>query len=299
MSDPLARRLAIVRVAIGLTCLWALLSHPEEVPGLGAEPGAVFRPVGLARVLPAPLPPAAIAVWQGVTVLLGVAWTLGWSWRATAPAFAAAFLGWATWRLCWGAIAHDLHLLTVHLIAVAFLPAAGALSLDARRATPSRLAWVPEGAVAEVWARGGVRLVSALTVTTYALAGLAKVGPSGAFTWARGTNLADHLTISALVALVYRPQDGLPAGFSFLLDHPTLLALGAPLTLVLELGAPLALVHRYAGVTWAVGIFAMHVGIAGAMNVVFPYPSFGLAFLSFLPVERLLRRGVSTRPSGT
>ncbi len=285
MSGPLATRLALVRVAVGAVCVWTLLRQPGEVPGLGVEPGAIFRPVGLARLLDAPLPPAFVAVWQGVTVLLGVAWTLGWSWRVTAPAFAAAFLGWATWRLCWGAIAHDLHLLTLHVLALAFLPAAGALSVDARRA--GRLAWLPDGAVADVWVRGGLRLVGGLTVVTYVLAGLAKVGRS--FAWASGASLADHLSVAVLVSLVYRPGDGLPPGFTFVLDHPALLAIGAPLTLALELGAPLALVHRYAGVTWAVGIFAMHVGIAGAMNVVFPYPTFGLAFLSFLPVERLLR----------
>jgi hypothetical protein len=70
--------------------------------------------------------------------------------------------------------------------------------------------------------------------------------------------------------------------------HGWLLSAGSVLTLIVEIGAPLALFHRYLGWSWALATLAMHQGIALLMGISFPYQTFGLAFLCFLPVERLL-----------
>ena len=67
------------------------------------------------------------------------------------------------------------------------------------------------------------------------------------------------------------------------------------LTFVLELGAPLALFGRRLALGWVLFVYGMHVSIFIMMEVTFRYQLWGIAFLSFLPLERLddaIRRGM-------
>ncbi len=278
-----AARLAVIRVALGALLVWTVFMGWNEVPRLGADPSARYLPVGAARLFAEPPSTGALQALQVALVGLGALWIAGAAWRVTAPLFAAGFLFWASWRLSWGAISHGLHLATLHTLLLACLPAAAVLSVDARVRTP--LAW-PAPPVS--WRHGwGLRLLGVATACVYLLAGVAKVEVAGAG-WADGGNLLAQVAYSALVRAVYEPDAGQPAALVLLRDHGWLLSAGAVLTLVVELGAPLALLHRWLGVTWALATFGMHLGIALLMGITFPYQTWGLAFLSFLPVERLL-----------
>lgn len=274
-----ADRLAVVRICVGSLLLSTVLQRWGEVAGLDEDPMARFAPVGVLRLLSEPLPSAAVGAVQVSAIVLGILWTLGLAWRFVAPLCAAAFLVWATYGLSWGAISHDLHLLTLHVLVLALTPAACALSLDARRkgAPPAwTVAW-------------SIRLLGLVTVLTYFLAGWSKIWTPAGFDWARGQNLLDQVAYAELVSAVYTPELEPSGAMSFLREHPWMLSAGATLTLVVELGAPLALLHRRLGYAWALGVFAMHLGILLVMRIRFPYPTYGLAFLSFLPVERLRR----------
>ena len=65
------------------------------------------------------------------------------------------------------------------------------------------------------------------------------------------------------------------------------------LTLVIELGAPLALVGRRIAYVWAITAWAFHVGVALLMNILFPYPLLGFAFLPLLPAEKVVARATT------
>jgi hypothetical protein len=134
------------------------------------------------------------------------------------------------------------------------------------------------------WAAGAVRLCSWITVTTYVLAGVAKLRIGGV-AWLDGDTLRGHVAFSA-------------ARLELLGGSPSPLAtramdLGWPLTaaavasVAAELGAPLALLSRRWATTWIAVVWLMHAGIALTMSVVFAYPLFLVAFASFWRVEWL------------
>jgi hypothetical protein len=39
---------------------------------------------------------------------------------------------------------------------------------------------------------------------------------------------------------------------------------------------------------WALGAWGFHVGVVLLMNIWFPYPLFGFAFLPFVPAEKIV-----------
>jgi hypothetical protein len=278
-----AARLAVIRVVLGVFFVATVVTAWDDVPGLSSDPGARFIPVGLARVLPGPISASALGFVQVVVVALGVLWTVGLAWRVVAPLFAFAVLFWGAYRLSWGAIAHDLHLPALHVVVLALAPAAAALSLDARR--PSALAWRTP---ARSWHHGwALRLLCVVTAAVYVLAGWSKLDFAG-LAWGSGDNLLAQVAYAALLRSVYDPDAGEPTALPILRAHGWLLSAGSVLTLIVEIGAPLALFHRYLGWSWALATLAMHQGIALLMGISFPYQTFGLAFLCFLPVERLL-----------
>lgn len=278
-----ASRLGLIRLIMGLFLVTTLLQQRADWLSLGASDPGLFAPVGVVRLLGAPLAPALLPVIQDGTVALAGLWALGLGWRLVGPAFAAAFLFWASYRLSWGFMAHGTHLLALHVLAMAFMPAAAAVSVDAAlaRRWPRWPACIPgpvQGSERYGWP---LRLLSAITTLTYLLAGLAKVGRPEGLGWARGDNLLDQVAYAVMTHNLYEPE--LPFTLpSALLNHPGLITAGAVLTLILELGAPLALLGRRIGLFWAAGILAMHAGIAVAMGIVFPYQTSGLALLSFV-----------------
>lgn len=180
------------------------------------------------------------------------------------------------YRNSWGMIFHNDNLLVLHAAILAGAPAADARSLDTRR----------RGAPAEASWRYGwpVRLLSATTVATYFVAGIAKVaGPLG-WGWAGGASLRSQVLADGLRKELL--GDGASPLTHRLHDVDWLWRLLAVGSLAVELGAPVALLSPRIGRLWATSAWGMHVGIKAIMGITFRYQLSGIAFASFLDLER-------------
>jgi len=279
-----AERLAMLRILIGSYALVYIIARMPELAQVAQLPVAQFAPVGVARLIAEPLAPFVVLAIAGATAVSLVGVIVGFRYRITAPLAAIGLLWTLSYRSSWGMVFHTENLLVLHVIALAIAPAADAWALD--RAPPS-----PAG---DGWA---VRLLAVLTVTTYVLAGIAKLRLAG-IAWLDGDTLRDQIAIDNLrKALLGDPIAPLATP---LLDHPASFVAIAAATLVIELGAPLALLGGRVALAWVIAAGAFHAGVVLMMNVWFPYALVGLAFAPLLPVERLagiMKRGARL-PSG-
>jgi len=271
-----AERPAVLRVLVGLYCIGLLAARGSEYVAAVGSPAGQFAPAGVAGILKTPLPSAVGVVLIVATGVLAVAFTVGWRYRFSAPAFAALLLWITSYHNSWGHIGHSDNLVVLHVLVLAATPAADRLSLDARDRPPS-----------EPTARYGwpVRLMAVITVVTYALAGWAKLrfgGPA----WLTG----DVVRLQVAFDAVRKARFGAPPSGTTLaaLQHPWLFAPAAVFTVGFELLAPLALLRPRIGAVWAIGMWAIHLGIAIVMQLAFAYPLFLVAFASLFGVERLL-----------
>jgi hypothetical protein len=282
-----AMRLGLLRIAIGGYWLYRLLDTREKNRGVVSVDVANWAPVGVAGALGGPVAPAVFGWVYDAAILLCVAWTLGLGWRVVGPTFAAALLAIMSYRLSFGHLHHESHLPTLHVLALSLAPAGSAASVDARL-WPARAARPGES-----WRWGWpIRLVCAITALSYLVAGIAKVTGDAGWSW--GAGLLGQVGYVAL-GQDFLASGGLPA-VRFLYGHPTLAVALGTLSLVLELGGVLALLDRRVAWAWIPGIMGMHWGIKLVMGIVFPYPLCGVAFLSFLPLERLLPRRFHSHP---
>jgi hypothetical protein len=267
-----ARRLAAARIAVGVfACLWLAGVSVDLLARASFEP-ARFEPVGLAA-WSGRVAPAVVATALVVTLGLGVAWVLGRSFRAVGPAFALGLSWLLSYRNSWGHLSHGEHLLALHVLVLALAPAADALRLGPRAPEPpddARYGWP-------------LRLLALVTVSTYAIAGLAKLR-GGGWAWLSGDTVRLHVAHEALrVGLVGGTVSPLA---TWLVPHAWAFAIAAWGTVLLEVGAPLALVGGRVRTAWIGGIWAMHLGIAAVMGIVFTYPLSGVAFVGLVPAER-------------
>ena len=290
-----AERLAALRIAIGgFAVIWTAARLPELV-GLAGLPAAQFAPVGVIRAIAAPLPPALVSGIAAATLVLRVAFTAGWRYRVTAPLAALGLLWTISYRNAWGMVFHTENLVVLHVIALACLPAADAWSLDRRTALPfgSRPRAAPPAGYG--WA---VKLLAALTCATYLLAGIAKLRIAG-LAWLDGEQLRNQIAVDNLRKAVLGAATA-PLARLFVVHPDGLIGLSV-LTLAIELGAPLALLGRRIAWLWLWGAWAFHAGVVLSMNVWFPYPLVGVAFLPLARPERaiawLLARRESRRRS--
>lgn len=287
-----AERLAALRMLVGAFALvWVggRLAESYAVAKLGA---AHWRPTGVVRLLDAPLPPAVtLAIGIAACVLLA-AFTLGAFYRITAPLAALALLWALTYRNSFGMIFHTENLLVMHVIALACAPAADAWSIDRRRSGPRP---VPDAGYG--WP---LRLLAAITVATYLLAGIAKLRIAG-FDWLDGEQLRNQIAVDNLRKALL--GDSIAPLATPFLDHPSGFTIFSVLTIVLEVGAPIALVHPRIGRLWALSAWSFHVGVVLLMNIWFPYPLLGLAYAPLLRCERpfawILRRRRGNVAPGT
>jgi hypothetical protein len=272
-----AERLAALRILIGaFACAW-LAARLPELWALSELPASELAPVGVARVLSAPLVSAAVLAIALASLACLVAFVVGWRFRLTAPAAALGLLWSLTYRNAWGMVFHTDNLLVLHVIALACAPAADAWSLDARA---GRTGAPP--AAGYGWA---VKLCAALTCATYLLAGIAKLRLGG-WAWAGGDQLRNQIAIDHLRKALL---GGAVAPFArAFVAHPDALAVFAIGTLLIELGAPLALAGRRIAWLWALAAWGFHVGVVLTMNIWFPYPLFGVAFLPLFACERIV-----------
>lgn len=279
LSPMPAERLASLRILVGLFALGYVLARFGHLVSYGSFSAGAFRPIGVVALLPRPLPAPVVVAIAAACVAAGVLFVVGLRFRWTGPAFAALLLWTLTYRNSWGMIFHTENLLVLHVIVLAFTPAADAFSVDARRAAIVR----------EPGARYGwpVRLLCIIAVVTYVLAGIAKLRFGG-------TGWIDGEVLRAYVATDNLRKILLGSGHSPLavpvLAYPGAFSVLAAMTLAVELGSPLALLGRRAAAVWVTAAIAFHWGVLALMVIAFPYPMSGVGFACFFSTERLVHR---------
>jgi hypothetical protein len=279
-----ARRLALLRVFCGAFALVYLLVRASNLLSVTDFEAERFQPVGALALLTQPLPAWLLQSSLGLGIAFGVAFTLGFRFAVSGPAFACLLLGLTTYRNCWGMIFHTENLLTLHVMLLAASPASDAFSLDARRRPPND---EPDGRFG--WA---VRAMSLVTVVAYVVAGVAKLKLSGG-SWLGGELLRAQIAYDNLRKLELGTRVS-PLG-PWLVQRPGVFPFLAIATLFVELGAPLALRGRRWAAAWVAAAWGFHVGVLLLMSISFVYQLSGVAYLSFFPVERLLERWAARR----
>lgn len=283
-----ARRLALLRILVGVWTLHYVGRRKRMFERVAGTDETLFRPVGPAAVLTRPLSPTAFQALLRLNQVSNVAFIAGWRHRQTGPLFGGSLLCLLSYRNSWSMIFHNDNVLVLHALALGLTPAADDLSLDARR-TGGSLALRDRRRRAPHWRYGWpIRLLNAMTVLTYFLAGVAKLkGPLGRG-WATGEALRSQVAVDGLRKEVLGGESApLAARMYNQLALYRLLAIGS---LALELGAPLALVDRRLARVWALNAFCMHWGIYGVMGIKFRYQLAGLMYAPFFDVERALTR---------
>jgi hypothetical protein len=270
-----ARRLASLRVLTGAFCLAYLLLRARALGDFARLSPERFEPVGVIRVLTAPLPAGVVwGVWA-LCVAFAIAFTLGYRFRIAGPAFALLLLWVTSYRNSWGMVFHTENLAVLHVAVLSLSNADAALA----RGTASEPAIADHGRFG--WP---IRLICAITAATYLIAGLAKLRLTG-LDWIDGEVLRSHLAHDA----VRKIQIGsVHSAFGlWLAQYAWPARILSPFTLLLELGAPLALISRRVALPWAIGVWTFHVGVLLTMAIAFLYPISGVGLAAFAPVERL------------
>lgn len=269
-----AERLAAVRILVGTFALvWVAARLPESY-AVAKLPATHWKPIGITTMLDAPLSPTLALVFGIVTSVLLVAFVAGAWFRWLAPLAAFGLLWVITYRNSWGMVFHTENLLVLHVIALSLAPSADAWSIDARR-----------GAVVPATTGYGwvLKLLIAITAVTYVLAGIAKLRIAG-MAWLDGEQLRNHIAVDNLRKALL--GDSIAPLATPFLDHPSGFTVFSMLTIVLELGAPVALLGGRVGRLWALSAWGFHVGVVLLMNIWFPYPLLGLAYVPLLRAER-------------
>jgi hypothetical protein len=255
-----AERLRALRILIGGYALVYVAARLPELYNVARAGRGHFQPIGIVSVLHAPLPPMAVVAIAVATVALLACLVAGFAYRITAPLAALALLWTLTYRNAWGMTFHTENLMVLHVIALACAP--------------------PKGD--HGWP---IKLMAVLTTATYLLAGIAKLRIAGV-DWIDGELLRNQIAVDNLRKALF--GDSIAPLAHLCLEHPDPLVVFSVLTLVLELGAPLALVGRRIGTVWAITAWAFHLGVVLLMNIWFPYPLLGFAFLPFVRAEKIV-----------
>lgn len=266
-----AERLAGLRILIGLFAFAWVFIRFGEIEGV-AKLTTGFHPVGVIRVLDRPLTPEVVTSIAVVTLVLLAAFVLGIAYRITAPLAAIALLWTLSYRNSWGLPFHTENLFVLHVIALSVMPAADAYAIWPKRRAPAVAGYG--------W---GIKLLVALTACTYLLAGIAKLRIGGG-DWLDGELLRNQIAVDNTRKLLL--GDPIAPLATLLLEHPGLLTGFSVMTIALELGAPIALLGGRFARYWGLGAWGFHVGVILLMNIWFPYPVFGFAFVPLMPVER-------------
>lgn len=227
-----------------------------------------FTPVGPVALFQTPVPHSVNVITVVATIVLAVTFGIGRFTKITGLSLALLVLWVTSYRNSWGMLFHTENLLALHVTVLA------AASLFVERE-------VEDHDSVSGWP---LRLMSAITVATYLLAGIAKLRNSG-MAWLDGEILRNYIAFDCLrkaeLASEYSRLGALMVQQTALF-HPLAWA-----TMALELGAPLALTHRYVRWTWIATAWGFHMGVQLIMWIGFPYPLSLIAYASLLPVERL------------
>ncbi|CAN5874837.1 hypothetical protein BH11MYX2_BH11MYX2_35970 [soil metagenome] len=266
-----AERLAAIRILVGsFAFLWMTTRLPEFVSVARLAPQN-WGPTGVTRLI-GPLSPGVVyGLGIATSVLLG-AFVLGIAYRIVAPLAAIGLLISLTHRNSWGMIFHTDNLLVVHMLVLAMAPAGDAFALWKK---PDRTPLTGYG-----W---WMKLLLAVTVVTYVLAGIAKLRIAGV-AWLDGEQLRNQIAVDNLRKALF--GDAIAPLATPFLDHPSGFTAFSVMTIILECGAFVALISQRIGRVWAILAWGFHVGVVALMNIWFPYPLLGLAYLPLFPVER-------------
>jgi Vitamin K-dependent gamma-carboxylase len=277
-----AARLAVLRALVGAYALVYLCIRTPSLLSVIHFVSSDFEPVGPVRVLSQPLASGVVYTTVIVALLSGAGFFAGALYRLTGPVFALSFLWVTSYRSSFGMVFHTENMTALHLLLLAAAPAADTLSIDARRRTSAR----PDSAATKMSGRYGwaVRAICAVTVTTYVLAGIAKLRLAGAH-WLDGDLLRGQVAYDNLrkieLGSFHSPLGALLVRYSW--PFRTL----SWASLVLELGAPLALFSFALARVWVFGVFGFHLGVLALMAIGFPYQLSFIPYLAFFPVEAL------------
>jgi hypothetical protein len=257
----------MLRVLVGLYAVALLAIGFPNYVSVTRFQASEFAPVGPVTLLAAPLPAALVYALSALSIAFGVAFVTGYRYRVVGPAFALLFLWVTSYRNSWGMKFHTENLVALHLLLLSVAPAA-----EKGDEEPSgRYGWP-------------ITAMSAVTVVTYLLAGVAKLRLGGLH-WMSGEALRVQVAYDNLrkieLGSVHSPVGAAVVGFT-----PLFRVLGV-MTLLLELGAPLALLGGRFSRGWAIGAYSFHLGVVVLMAIAFPYPLSGVAYASFFHVERL------------
>jgi hypothetical protein len=276
-SEAPAQRLAACRIVLGVFVVSYLILRLPVFLELATRSGPSFDGVGVMGLVDGPLPPSVVRATLVLALVSGVAFVAGWRFRITAPVFAACVLLLTSYRSSWGQMLHFENVFVLHLFVVGLSPAADAWSLDER--SGRRRAAV--GGPAYGWP---LQLAAVVVVTTYVIAGIAKLRYGGV-DWLLGDTLRNHVAYSAVRLDLLGSS---PSPFAeWLVPYGWLFPPMAITSVVLELAAPFALLSRRFRNVWIPAIWLMHVGIFALMLVGFPYPLFLAAFAPFVRLERV------------
>jgi hypothetical protein len=270
MQPAPAGRLNAVRIlTIGYALVWIAVrtSHWRDLSHL---PASRWEPVGVMSWLGSQRTTVVTFV-VVLTVVAGIAAIGAVAWPISGPAFAVGFLWLTSFGASWGQILHTEHLLVLHLLVLA--------AASSGRGASATIGWP-------------LKVMSAVTVATYFVGGVAKLRFGGGLDWLSGEGLLRLVAHDNLRKRLL--GDAWSPIAPFAVGHPLLFQVGAWLTLVVELGAPLALLGRRWAYTWVALAWSFHLAVLAVMAVLFPYPLVGVAYASMLPVERLF----AWRPSG-
>ena len=276
-------RLGALRLLIGGYSLIYLWRRRRMLARIAETDARLYAPVGLARPLRTPLPPAAARATVDATLLANAAFVAGAWHRITGPVYATLLLWTLSYRNSWSMIFHTDNTLVLHAIVLGCSRSADALAIDERRAG--------RAAPDRHWRYGWpIQLMRALTTLPYLLAGIAKVkGPLG-WRWATGESLRRQVAVDGLRKELLG-SSAAPAAFA-LYRHVALFRALAVGSLAVELLAPATLASRRASQLWALNALGMHWGILAVMGIKFRYQLAGVAFAPFFPVERVIARAV-------
>jgi len=272
-----AERVAVLRILVGAYVVaWSLARLPEHLTSAG-QPDHRWQPVGVWALSDGPPARAAVVALAVATPVLGLLFAAGRWFRVAGPACAVALLALATLDSSWGQVFHTENLVVLHVGILALAPGvADALVLGGRRQR--------EGSGGYGWP---VRLCAVVVVLAYVVSGVAKLRGEG-LGWASGDALRNLVAYDnlrkQLLGDTYSPLGRRLSsqGWAF---PPMAVA-----TLAVELGAGVALLGGRWRTGWVAAAYLFHVGVLLLMAIVFPYQLSGVAFASFLPLERLPER---------
>jgi hypothetical protein len=271
----MAERLRWIRRLVALWSLtWVVVRAPFLLD-LADLPAHRWHPLGVLAPIDRPPSSAVAGLAIAATAILAVLVLLDRGPRQMVlPAWSVGVLLTTTWASSWGHLFHTEHLLAVHalILGVAALP---------RRVDPGFV----------------VQAMAVATVTTYVVAGVAKLRGSGG-EWLSGDVLREQVAFDNLRKAVIGSGTS-PLG-TRLVDTRWLwrpLALGS---LIVELGAPIALVNRRWALVWVAAAWLFHLGVVLLMAIAFPYPLSLVAYAPLLPLEHVAAWGRARRrrPAG-